>query len=99
MSLFERYMVECDIYRRRDDPDHPDVEHYDGRLITKLVHNYRSHPSILELPNRFFYDRELVCSADQMLREALCKWQGLPKQGFPLIFHGVCGEETREGNR
>jgi L-asparaginase/Glu-tRNA(Gln) amidotransferase subunit D len=28
---------------------------YDSRYITKLRKNYRSHPKILELPNKLFY--------------------------------------------
>ena len=32
---------------------------YDTRIITKLTKNYRSHPLILALPNRAFYDGDL----------------------------------------
>lgn len=71
--------------------------HYDPRLITKLVDNYRSHPAILELPNRLFYDGELKVCADKLIRECLCKWDELPKKDFPIIFHGVVGQEAREG--
>ena len=102
MSLLERLMTEVAIYKRRGDVDADytdDIQHYDNRLITKLVKNYRSHPRILELPNRFFYHEELVASADPALREAMCNWSGLPKKGFPLIFHGIVGEEVREENR
>lgn len=28
----------------------------------------------------------------------LCNWDGLPKKGFPLIFHGIEGKDEREGN-
>lgn len=34
--------------------------HYDPRLITKLLINYRSLPEILELSNSLFYDSELL---------------------------------------
>ena len=90
MSLIERYMSTCDVYKRRDD------DTYDTRLLTKLVCNYRSHPAILELPNSCFYDDELKPFADTLLRESLCGWEWLPKQGFPLIFHGVVGQDMRE---
>ena len=33
---------------------------YDARVMTKLLRNYRSHPTLLELPNRLFYANELV---------------------------------------
>ena len=32
-----------------------------------LVHNYRSHSRLLELPSRLYYDNSLVASADPML--------------------------------
>jgi RNA helicase armi len=33
---------------------------YDPRLITKLLINYRSLPDLLDLPNRLFYENELI---------------------------------------
>lgn len=57
MSLLERLMIQCDIYRR----DHVDNE-YDDRVITKLVRNYRSHEKLLHIPNKLFYDNELMVS-------------------------------------
>ena len=89
VSLIERYMETCDIYRRCDDI-------YDPRFVTKLVCNYRSHPAILKLPNECFYDDELKPCADKLLRESLCQWEWLPHKGFPLIFHGVVGSDMRE---
>ncbi len=32
-----------------------ETQRYDERYITKLLKNYRSHPKILELPNKLFY--------------------------------------------
>ena len=29
-------------------------------------------------------------------RECFCTWKELPKKGFPLIFHGIAGQDTRE---
>lgn len=34
-----------------------------GDVITHLVHNYRSHPAILQVPNKNFYDGLLISSA------------------------------------
>lgn len=33
---------------------------YDPRLVTKLLINYRSLPDLLALPNKLFYDSELI---------------------------------------
>ncbi|KAJ3047080.1 hypothetical protein HK097_000254 [Rhizophlyctis rosea] len=67
-------------------------------LITKLVANYRSHPAIIDLPNRLFYGGDLLARADQNMRESLCQWQELPKKGFPILFHHVEGKDEREGD-
>lgn len=33
---------------------------YDPRLVTKLLINYRSLPDLLDLPNKLFYEAELI---------------------------------------
>ncbi|XP_019633546.1 PREDICTED: putative helicase mov-10-B.1 [Branchiostoma belcheri] len=92
MSLLERLMTECPVYKPRADGQ------YDSRVLTKLVRNYRSHPAIIEEPNEQFYDGELEVYADPLVRESLCRWEHLPTEDFPVIFHGVEGEDKREGN-
>jgi helicase MOV-10 len=71
---------------------------YDRRVITKLVRNYRSHPDILSLPNRLFYEGHLQASADPARSHSHKDWEHLPAPGFPLIFHGVEGKNERESN-
>ena len=49
---------------------------YDGRSITQLTHNYRSHPELLSLPSTLFYDGRLVPCAGAKWRtkgKVLCK--------------------------
>nr|XP_038936489.1 RNA helicase Mov10l1 isoform X3 [Rattus norvegicus] len=65
--------------------------------VTKLVKNYRSHSALLALPSRLFYHRELEVCADPKVVTSLLGWEKLPRKGFPLIFHGVRGNEAREG--
>jgi hypothetical protein len=77
------------------------VKTYDTRIITKLVHSYRCHPDIISIPNKLFYDNELVVNISPETIHAnntLLNWEELPCKGFPVIFHGVLGEEEREGN-
>ena len=79
------------VYTRNDQD-----KKYDERILTKLLNNYRSHPEILVVPNRCFYKNELEACADELERTSLCHWEELPKKGFPIIFHGVYGEDVRE---
>jgi DNA polymerase III delta prime subunit len=90
VSYMER-LTKRSVYERRDD-------NYPVDLLTKLVRNYRSHSSILRLPNEMFYDKELECCGDVMVTSNMVKWEHLPKPGFPVVFHAVHGENLREGN-
>lgn len=61
---------------------------YNPKYITKLLINYRSHPSIIHISNELFYDNEL-CSQFQ---------SKYGKDTFPIIFHGVRGKEEKYPN-
>ena len=74
----------------------PPNSRYDTRVITKLTKNYRSHPIILELPNRVFYDGDLEACAEQMISHNMCRWECLPTQNVPMIFHGVEGKPSSD---
>ncbi|NXD26131.1 SDE3 helicase, partial [Spelaeornis formosus] len=90
-SLLERLMLHNPLYKKSSGG-------YNPQFITKLLWNYRSHEAILRIPNELFYDNELkVCNSDRLdIRNMYCPWEELPKKGFPIIFHGVCGEDQRE---
>ncbi|XP_070558236.1 putative helicase MOV-10 [Ptychodera flava] len=90
-SLLERFMCDCQVYQREEN------QPYNSEVLTKLIRNYRSHPEILKLPNELFYEGELQVFADEIFRNSLCDWEGLPKQKFPIVFHGVEGIDMREG--
>ncbi|XP_068959071.1 RNA helicase Mov10l1 [Petaurus breviceps papuanus] len=70
---------------------------YNPLLVTKLVKNYRSHSALLSLPSKLFYYKELEFCADTKVVNSFLGWDKLPKKGFPLVFHGIRGTETREG--
>uniref|UniRef100_A0A8B9UU17 RNA helicase n=1 Tax=Anas zonorhyncha TaxID=75864 RepID=A0A8B9UU17_9AVES len=90
-SLLERLMLHNALYKKSSDG-------YNSQFVTKLLWNYRSHEAILRIPNELFYDSELkACEGDEFdIRNFYCAWDELPKKGFPIIFHGVCGEDQRE---
>ncbi|XP_041050921.1 putative helicase MOV-10 isoform X4 [Carcharodon carcharias] len=91
LSLLERLMSENTLYQKSLATDS-----YNNHFVTKLLCNYRSHPDILKIPNELFYDNELKMCANELIRQSYCEWQHLPKMGFPVIFHGVLGEDQRE---
>lgn len=39
----------------------------------------------------------MVCAPSEK-SDALLEWEGLVRQRFPLVFHGVVGEDMQEGN-
>ncbi|KAG8450910.1 hypothetical protein GDO86_003254 [Hymenochirus boettgeri] len=89
ISLLERLMTQNSLYLKKDGI-------YNPQFVSKLLKNYRSHPSILKVPNELFYDNELQNSANEIITHCYCKWEHLPKKGFPVIFHGVLGKDERE---
>uniref|UniRef100_A0A8D0HA50 RNA helicase n=1 Tax=Sphenodon punctatus TaxID=8508 RepID=A0A8D0HA50_SPHPU len=91
VSLLERLMRDNPLYGKGEGS-------YNPQFVTKLLRNYRSHAAILRVPNERFYERELQEHADRFITHSYCAWQELPKQDFPIIFHGVSGEDQREGN-
>lgn len=70
----------------------PKTKEYDGRVITKLIQNYRSHEDLLCVPNELFYDGDLVARAPLDVQNAFIGWSELPKSDFPLIFNGIVGQ-------
>ncbi|XP_006876477.1 PREDICTED: putative helicase Mov10l1 [Chrysochloris asiatica] len=95
VSMLERLMARP-VYLRDEDAFGA-CGAYNPLLVTKLVKNYRSHSALLALPSRLFYHKELEVCADPTVVTSLLGWEKLPKKGFPLIFHGVRGNEAREG--
>ncbi|XP_036958527.1 putative helicase mov-10-B.1 isoform X2 [Acanthopagrus latus] len=89
VSLLERLMKDFPLYSRNEKGV------FNNHFVTKLLNNYRSHPAILNIPSKLFYDGELKACARE---NSLCSWAALPKQGFPVIFHGVKGVDEREAS-
>ena len=95
-SLLER-LSELEPYARSEETDSFGYQ-YDKNMITKLVRNYRSHKRVLDIPNNKFYDGDLIAAADITISHRFVDWEHLPNRGFPIIFHGVEGEDMREAN-
>jgi len=47
-------MNQCELYKKDEG-----CKVYNSAVLTKLVQNFRSHKTILALPNSKFYDMEL----------------------------------------
>jgi len=95
-SLLER-LATSKLYLR-DEEKFRDHGNYDPTLLTKLVRNYRSHPDILSLPSRLFYDDELVPCASMAVQNRFCLSPLLPTKNHPVVFHGVRGQNVQEGD-
>ncbi|XP_065256785.1 RNA helicase Mov10l1 [Emys orbicularis] len=96
ISMLERLMSRS-LYQRNEDTFGV-YGSYNPLLVTKLLKNYRSHSTLLALPSKLFYHKELEVCADTSVVTSLLGWEKLPRKGFPLIFHGMRGSETREGH-
>ncbi|KAL5014202.1 hypothetical protein ScPMuIL_008472 [Solemya velum] len=96
LSYLER-LIQLPLYNRNE-TKFADHGCYDPLLVTKLIENYRSHESILKLSSKLFYHNELEVKADKALISKFTKWTQLPQTGFPVIFHGIRGEDLQEGN-
>lgn len=57
---FMEYLMEQRLYQRD-----PVSNEYNPKYITQLVKNYRSHHTILEVPNILFYQSTLQAKASQ----------------------------------
>lgn len=90
-SMLERLIDTCDIYSRNEDNPTP----YDHRFVTKLLKNYRSHETILKVPNELFYNNELVAVGNEY-SNLFCNWDYLKSKNIPIIFHNVHGNDRRE---
>ncbi|KAG8896893.1 hypothetical protein FRB99_008585 [Tulasnella sp. 403] len=85
-SLLER-LLERDVYQG---------ETADGVTKVQLTKNWRSHPAILVFPNAAFYDQRLEPCADPKVVNSLIGSPVLPKPSFPVVFHGVEGQDQRD---
>ena len=94
LSLLERLMTTKSLpYIRKEERPH-----YNDRLVTMLVNNYRSYPEIILVSNELFYNNELKCRADERVRSCFCKWKHLPKKDFPVVFDDVIGKDMRKAD-
>ena len=96
MSMLERLLTTDALYLRNEEL-YVDTGNYNSAVVTKLVNCYRCHPAIIHVSNQQFYDGDLRDFSGTE-SHSLCEWPGLVTLKFPLIFHGIDGENEREGN-
>ncbi|KAK2550951.1 putative helicase mov-10-B.1 [Acropora cervicornis] len=88
MSLLEWMMTKIPFYGRIPQDEEDELGDYNPKIITKLLKNYRSHPSILELPNEMFYDDELESCADRVQeRISGIKGRDMREEKSPSFFN------------
>ncbi|XP_044764365.1 probable RNA helicase armi [Coccinella septempunctata] len=90
----------------RDTVGFPSTNGYDPKLITKLLYNYRSMPSLLKLTSSLFYDDDLIPvlsedkgdSEEVKLLEKLGSVLGRNEKTGKIpniIFHGIVGQNLQ----
>ncbi|XP_017472706.1 PREDICTED: probable RNA helicase armi [Rhagoletis zephyria] len=101
LSLLERILGRTPYLR--DVMRFPDTSGFDPRLVTKLLYNYRSLPSILNVYSELFYDSELramVNEKDSREAEMLKKLDVLlPTSEKRPKSHGIFFYGTRSENK
>lgn len=90
-SMLERMMNTLKLYQKDANGK------YNSRVLVKLLRNYRSHQTILHIPNLLFYDKELLACGEDLINVGL-NWEHLSNPKFPIIFHNICGCDEREEN-
>jgi len=74
------------------------IGNYDQTLQTRLRRNYRSHPEILGIYNKLYYNGELIPVAPISQVNQAANWSVLPNGKFPIIFQATHGETERENH-
>ncbi|XP_017867878.1 PREDICTED: putative helicase MOV-10 [Drosophila arizonae] len=90
-SLMER-LLRCEMYAVDGNGN------YDHTLQTRLRQNYRSHPAIVGLFNKLYYNNELIAQAPPSQVNLAANWRMLSNSNFPILFqatHGVTRREDR----
>ena len=77
--MLERLM-NTELYKKRNGK-------YNPFFITKLVKNYRSQKAILRIPNKLFYENELIACGKNTIIDLF--------REKPIIFHDVQGRESK----
>lgn len=112
--LAKDYGLECSYLERilkrfpytKDNVGFPSSNGYDPRLITKLLYNYRSMPSLLQLTSSLFYDSDLIpilsdddknCEEVMLLEKLSSILYRNEKTGkLPnIVFHGIVGKNLQ----
>jgi hypothetical protein len=69
------------------------LSYHKGRRIVTLHRNHRSHGNIIAWSNRYFYEDTMRDFGNSYITYHLVLSDVLPKKGFPVVFHGVKGNE------
>ncbi|KAF8500415.1 P-loop containing nucleoside triphosphate hydrolase protein [Russula emetica] len=83
-SYLERLMLMDEVYG---------LDTQDGKAIVALDRNHRSHGNIIAWSNRYFYEDRMRDYGNSYITYHLVLSDVLPKKGFPVLFHGVKGNE------
>lgn len=75
----------------------PVTKKYCSLMLTQLLHNFRSHPDIINISNDLFYNGVLVPKAPIEKTHRFLGWSKLPIKHVPIIFDATMGLAQQEG--
>ncbi|KAI8909669.1 P-loop containing nucleoside triphosphate hydrolase protein [Gorgonomyces haynaldii] len=81
---------------RKQENDHQTYGAAGKIFAIKLLKNFRSHETILTVPNNLFYKGELIPSADPVSTHRFLGWQELTNPNVPMLFLHTIGKDERE---
>ncbi len=93
VSWMERIMLDADT--NLASPYHATISAQSNKYMTMLKHNYRSHASILHVPNQLYYGSQLQASAPVSVTSSLLLATVFPNKAHPIVFDHLDGCEQR----
>ncbi|XP_037955771.1 uncharacterized protein LOC119685538 [Teleopsis dalmanni] len=91
ISLMERLL-------NRECYNNDENKKYNKSIQIQLKRNFRCHPQIVDLFSTMYYDKQLLAQPKTDVYFMCQKWHKSPNKEYPIIFHSVFGNCSRDNN-
>jgi helicase MOV-10 len=72
-------------------------EYQSKEKCVQLLDNFRSHPAILEFPNKLFYESKIRSKLAKEQADTFVGWKSLPNPEVPIVLHSVFDTSVQDG--